>query len=143
MPKPEQTKEATGDVAVLYWSPESANLIVGNDPQIKFVEHVVRVSSGNKKVLNVLDRLPWFGKDYYRVKDNAGDEDYKVRFMAYLRNLILGDTEDQVKLERGIVAVTNLFTDDERAEHKLSLSNPNPDALIYAAINNKYVEGIV
>lgn len=140
-------EEVAGDATVrLYWSPESGQLLVGTNPQIKFVDHIAEVSS--KEAIAVLENSAWKNKDFFRVHDKPGDDKYKKTFMAMLRKMLLGDPDDQVKYERSVIAITSLFTNKEREKHGISLSNlrfdsnPDLDGLILAAINNKYVEGI-
>jgi hypothetical protein len=149
MPKLKKDEEATGVASlesaksggpVKYWSPECEELIVGKDSIVKFEDHVVIVGEQTAKKM---EQFSSFGRLFYRVDDRAGDEKYKEVFLKYLRNLVGGDPLDQVKTERGLMAVMALFSPEELAELDISRSLPNEDRLILAAINNKYVEGIL
>lgn len=149
MPKIKKDEEATGVASlessdsggpVKYWSPEHEELIIGTTSVVKFDDHVVMV---NKEHAGKMEQLSGYKKLFYRVENKAGDEQYKEIFLKYLRNLIGGDPLDQVKTERGLIAVMALFSSEELAKLDISRSLPNEDRLILAAINNKYVEGIV
>ena len=149
MPKIKKDEEATGVAnldtsslgdSVKYWSPEHEELIIGADRTAMFRNHTLVVSAESAKVV---DQLSGIGRLFYKVHSKSGDEAYKEAFLKFLRNLIGGDPSDQVKAERGLIAVMALFSLEELVELDISKSSPNEDRLILAAINNKYVEGIV
>lgn len=144
MVKASKSEETTGDVVasktVKYWSPENENLILDGNPQIKFDGFVVEVET--PEIIKRMENSPWKGKDFYRVYDKAGDDQYKARFMGKIRGMVLDDPADQVKQERGFLALIALFSQSELDTFKISRSFPDIDALVLTVINNKYVEGI-
>lgn len=148
MPKFKKDEEATGVAAlesssgdsVKFWSPEHEELIVGMGSVVKFNEHVLVTSD---ETASKMEKLSGYGRLFYKVHNKEGDEKYKESFLRYLRNLVGGDPLDQVKTERGLIAVMALFSPEELAKLEISRSFPNEDRLILAAINNKYVEGII
>jgi hypothetical protein len=143
MPKVSNKEEVAGENAtpVRYWSPENENLILDGNPQVKFDGFAVEV--GDPAIIKRLDASPWKGKDFFKVHDKSGDDQYKARFMSKIRGMVLDDPADQVKQERGFLALLALFTQPELDKHGISRSVPDIDRLILAVINNKYVEGIV
>lgn len=148
MPKVKKDEEATGVAilesssgdAVKFWSPDHEELITGTQSVVHFRNHVLETSEESAAKL---EKLSGYGRLFYKVQNKQGDESYKEVFLKYLRNLIGGDPLDQVKTERGLIAVMALFSPEELAKLEISRSFPNEDRLILAAINNKYVEGIV
>lgn len=130
--------------AVRYWSPENEKLIVGPKgvDVVKFNDHIalVRRDSDTDKALR---KSSSFGVLYFVVEDKTGDEEYQVKLMKFLRNLLEGDEFDQVKTERGYLSVASLFSREELDEMGISRSAPDSDRLLHKAINKKYVEGIV
>lgn len=148
MPKVKKDEEATGVAilesssgdAVKFWSPDHEELITGTQSVVHFRNHVLETSEESAAKL---EKLSGYGRLFYKVQNKQGDESYKEGFLKYLRNLIGGDPLDQVKTERGLIAVMALFSPEELAKLEISRSFPNEDRLILAAINNKYVEGIV
>ncbi len=131
----------TGDVVALYWSPESENLILDGEPQIKFENFTVEVR--NQEIIERMEGSPWKGKDFYRVHTKEGNAEYKKKLMGKCRQLLLDDPDDGVKTERGWFALVALFTQDELDKLGISRSVRDVDALILAVINTKYIEGIV
>jgi hypothetical protein len=143
MAKAVKSEEATGDVVASkakYWSPDNENLILDGNPQIKFEGFVVEVET--PEIIKRMESSPWKGKDFYRVYDKAGDEKYKARLMGKIRGMVMDDPSDQVKQERGLLALTALFSQSELDEYGISRSYPDIDALVLIVINKKYVEGI-
>lgn len=132
-------ESSSGD-SVLFWSPEHEELIIGTKSVVKFQNHVLVTS---RESASKMEQLSGYGRLFYKVQNKEGNEQYKEMFLKYLRNLIGGDPLDQVKTERGLIAVMALFSPEELAKLEISKSFPNEDRLILAAINNKYVEGIV
>jgi hypothetical protein len=129
---------------VRYWSPEHENLIVGYDPLVKFENNTVVLDVvKSPKSAKALEQSNVFNQLFFRVHDRAGDDDYKIDFGRRLRRLLGNDPEDQVTQEKGYMAIMALFTPDELIRHGISKGVKDVERLIYATINNKYVEGIV
>lgn len=129
---------------VKYWCPENENLIIGSDPVIEFRNHVVVLDpKKSPRSHEALQRSNAFGKTFFIVEDKAGDENYKIEFGRRLRKLVGNDPSDQVSQERGYVSICSMFTVEELDKYGISRSQPDVEKVIYVAINNKYVEGIV
>jgi hypothetical protein len=145
------SKEETGASApapseevVKYWSPQHSDLIVvtRDGKTFKFSEHRLLVKPDGEADKS-LKKASGIGQSYYRVTDGSGDQEYKSKFMGFLRRMITGDVSDTVTTERGIVAIMALFEPDELAAKEIRRSSMDVDAMILTAIETKQVEGII
>lgn len=125
---------------VRFWAPENEKLIIGGSPVINFAGYRLMVKT--PKVIERLENGPGYGKLYYKVHDKPSEGEKKVELMKFLTRLLEADRDDQVKEERGIMAVFALFEEHELAELGISKSATNRERLLLAALDRKTIEGV-
>lgn len=133
-------REATKGAVVRFWAPENESLIIGGESAIQFAEHRLMVRTPS--IIKRLENGTGYGKLYFKVVDQKSEGEDRVRMMKFFNRLLEVDRSDQVKTERGIMAMFALFSEEELAELGVSRSSVDKEKLILAALDNKTIEGV-